>query len=125
MCATLKKGRDSARDFPRFPGSSPHCYQSELLGFVTGNRSFLKFVLALLYSLQTGSVPKHVCFLRNGGADALSPHPAVAGDSRALEKKNTLYQLVYIYIYIYVHIHTYTYIYIILIIISSILLLLL
>ena len=79
------KGGDSARDFPRFPGSSPHCYQSELLGFVTGNRSFLKFVLALLYSLQTASVPKHVCFIRNGGAAALSPHPAVAGDSRALE----------------------------------------
>ena len=41
------KGVDSARDFPRFPGSSPHCYQSELLGFVTGNRTYLKFVLAL------------------------------------------------------------------------------
>ena len=26
-----RRGVDSARDFPRFPGSSPHCYQSELL----------------------------------------------------------------------------------------------
>ena len=75
-----------------FPGRHRTATNQNFSGFVTGNRDYLKFVLSFHYAVyRRESVPKHVCFTRSGCAAALSPHPAVAGDSRALEEKGTLY----------------------------------
>ena len=69
-----------------FPGRHRTATNQNFSGFVTGNRDYLKFVLSFHYAVyRRESVPKHDCFTRSGCAAALSPHPAVAGDSRALE----------------------------------------